>query len=421
MAYTEAFQATGYSRYRKTAEEIIGYVIRDLTSADGAFFSAEDADSPGGEGAYYLWSMSALISVLGPEEAALAARVFSVREAGNFAGTGDDLGQNILYRTVPLSSIAASLDMTVEDLESRILRILERLCLARQGRPRPSCDDKVLADWNGLFIAALARAARVFGSGVYRAAAERAMAFVLTRLCTGQGQLLHRYRDGEAAIPAFADDYAFTILALLELYETSFEDRYLSKALRLTGVFNAQFLDTEHGGYFSVTNDGEVLFIRKKEVYDGAVPSANSVACENLLRLYSLTGDHAHEQKALSLIRSFSQLVQQNPAACGWFLCALLRVTGATQEIVIAGKAGEADTEQMIAVVRERYLPENSVLFRSTSDPAPVLISLAPFTRDMTRREGKATAYVCSGNACAEPVTDPDVLAGMLDQEKKDA
>ncbi len=418
LAYTEAFQAAGDDHYRQTAEEIISYVLRDLKSPEGAFFSAEDADSPGGEGAFYRWTVAELVSVLGAEDSALAARIFNVRSFGNANGTVDRDPGNILYRSLPLNSIASSLGIPEPELTERLASLRDRLSAAREKRPRPSRDDKVLADWNGLFIAALAYASRVFLNAEYQAAAGRAMAFLLTGMRTGTGGLLHRYRDGEAAIPAFADDYAFVILALLELYEASFDPHYLSEALALNAFFRDHFLDKERGGYFPVSDEAEVLLARKKEIYDGAVPSANSVACENLIRLSRLTGDAVYEEHAAVLARHFGNRVRDNPAAHCWFLCAIDRATGNSQEIVIAGDAGAPDTDRMIAAVRARYLPGSTLLFRSTSEPETALVTLAPFTKDLVKRDGKATAYLCSGHACSMPVTDPDALEDAIGHKK---
>jgi len=417
LAYTEAFQATGQERFFETAEEIIAYVLRDLTSPQGAFFSAEDADSPDGEGAFYQWTRTELESVLGAKDAQIAAMVFNVRPSGNFSGVPGNEPGNILYRSLFSGQVAEISGIMEADLEDRMRSIRERLFSARLKRPRPSLDDKVLADGNGLFIAALAKAARVFGNPLYSTYAVRAMAFLLGHMRTPDGQILHRYRDGNAGIPAFADDYAFVIFALLELYESTFDEQYLSDAISLNRVFMEHFFDTAEGGFFSTADTAEVLFSRKKEFYDGAIPSANSVACENLIRLSRLTGDTAYENHASALARYGAGRVQENPAAYGWFLCAMDRVSGPSQEIVIAGDTGAADTERMIALVRARYLPSSSVVFHSTSEPArsSALADLAPYTRTLGKQDGKATVYVCSGTACSAPVTDPAHLGPALE------
>ncbi len=420
MAYTAAFLATGKIRYREIAEEIIAYVCRDLAVSEGAFASAEDADSAAGEGAYYLWTSDEIRSVLGPDDAVLAGMVYGLLPGGNIPGDGAGEPRNILYRPVPLADIATSTGLSEPALAERITAIRQRLLAARSLRPRPDRDDKVLADANGLMIAALAQAGRAFNNRDYTERAERAMAFVLSTLGTGTGRLLHRYRDGEAMIPAFADDYAFVILALIELYETTFDPRYLAEAIAMEEIFEVHFFDWDHGGFFGVADDAEILFKRKKECYDGAVPSANSVALENLVRLSRLTGNPTYEDRASQLARAFQGRVRDRPSAYCWFLSALDRALGSSQEIVIAGDPGVGDTEALIAVVYSRYLPDATVLFSPASGPGTgALADLAPFTRGLVMQENKATAYLCTGNACSMPVTDPAELAAWLDLKKK--
>ena len=230
MAYTEAYQATHNPEFRKTTDEIITYVIRNLTSPEGAFFSAEDADSAGGEGAFYLWTADETEKVLGKDDAGVAARFFGITHAGNYQGEETGGEQNILTRKSSIADMASSSGISEIELESRLESIRTKLFIARENRAHPSRDDKVLTDWNGLFIAALAQAARTFGNEKYLESARTAMKFILTRMRSADGGLLHRYRGGEPAIPAFGDDYAFVIKALIELYESTFEPSYLSSA-----------------------------------------------------------------------------------------------------------------------------------------------------------------------------------------------
>jgi uncharacterized protein YyaL (SSP411 family) len=410
MAFTETFQATGNPAYRAVADEIVTCVLRDLTSPAGAFYSAEDADSPGGEGAFYLWSAPELAAVLGKEDGEYAARVFHVPTTGNGQGAGNPgAGKHILRRSsnAPVST----------DGDARMISIRTRLFAARELRARPFRDDKVLADWNGLFIAALAQAARVTGSRDQLAAAERAMQFLLDTMRKPDGSLLHRYRDGEAAIPGFADDYAFVILALIELYESSFTEEYLLRALDLNRYFVAHFSDPGHGGFFMVADNAEIPLIRKKEWYDGAIPSANSVACANLLRLSRLTGDPAHETLARALSREAAQIVRRSPPAYTGLLSALDFALGPGTEIVIAGEPGSGDTGRLIEVLRARYDPCRTVLFRPAVGHT-ALDTIAPFTSGMDPQEGRAAAYACSGNTCSVPFTDPEKLAAFLDRDK---
>jgi uncharacterized protein YyaL (SSP411 family) len=414
MAYTEAYLATHNPEFRKAAEEIISYVIRDLTSPEGAFFSAEDADSAGGEGAFYLWTTGETEKILGKEDAIIAARVFGITHAGNYQDTGNGRGQNILYRTKSIAELALSSVISETDLEIRLESIRARLFAARDQRSRPSLDDKVLTDWNGLFIAALAQAARTFCNERYLAAARKAMHFVLTRLRTTTGGLLHRYRDGEPAIPAFGDDYAFIIKALIELYESTFEPAYLSSALELNTRFLAHFWDDVQGGFFTISDTAEILLVRKKEIYDGAIPSCNSVAFENLVRLTHLTGDVSNERWASELSRCFAAPLHQSPSAHAWFLCALDSAIGPVYDVVIVGERDADDTRVMINGLRDHYLPCVLIIYRPPGEHDFLLTSLAPFTRNLNAIGGKATAHICTGRTCAMPITEPHHMLELL-------
>jgi uncharacterized protein len=421
MAYTEAYQATRNPEFRKTAEEVISYVIRDLTSPEGAFFSAEDADSTGGEGAFYLWTTRETGKILGKEDAVVAAQVFGITDAGNYQDTGAGGGQNILYRKKTITEVASSNGISETDLETRLESIRTRLFTARELRSRPSLDDKVLTDGNGLFIAALAQAARTFGHENYLASARRAMQFVLTRMRTSDGGLLHRYRDGDPAIPAFGDDYAFIIKALLELYESTFEVSYLSSARELNTFFLAHFWDEAQGGFFMISDTAEILLGRKKEIYDGAIPSCNSVAFENLVRLAHLTGDVSNEERASELSRCFAAAVHQSPSAHAWFLCALDSAIGPVHDVVIVGKRHAEDTRAMIKVLWDHYLPSVRIIYRPTGEDDLLLTSLAPFTNNLNAIGGNATAYICTGNTCAMPITDPHQMLNLLSRVNADS
>ena len=414
MAYTEAYQATRNPDFKKTAEDIISYVFFSLTSPEGAFFSAEDADSPGGEGAFYLWTPEEVEKILGTEDAIVAARVFGITPAGNYQETGSSPAQNILTCKKSIAEAASSTGLSKADFEIKRASIRARLFAAREDRPHPALDDKILTDWNGLFIAALALAARAFGNELYLSAARRAMQFIVTRMRAPGGGLLHRYRDGEPAIPAFGDDYAFAVKALIELYESTFDAGYLSEAIELNSWFVAHFHDKARGGFYTTSDLAELLLVKKKEIYDGAIPSCNSIAFENLVRLAHLTGDAVYEQQAFELSRTFSAPVYQSPSAHAWFLCALDSAIGPVHDVVIVGERDGKDTKGLINGLWEQYLPHVLIVFRQLKCDDPLLTRLAPFTRDLNSPGGKATAYVCSGHACAVPVSDLHQILNVL-------
>ncbi|MDO9325350.1 MAG: thioredoxin domain-containing protein [Methanoregula sp.] len=414
MAYTEAYQATGTPEYKKTAEEILNYVLHCLRSPEGAFFSAEDADSPEGEGAFYVWTQNEFGQVLGPEDAALAALVFDVTPHGNYHDPERGHGFNILHRSQPLANIADSLQVSKAELEVRIESIRTRLLAARELRWRPSLDDKVLCDWNGLCIAALAQAGRIFENPVYLEAAETAMQFILTRMQGTDGGLLHRYRDGDAAITGFADDYTFVIHALIELYESAFDPRYLKTAVDLNGYLYEHFHDTRDGGFFTTADDAEALILRKKEYYDGAIPSCNSVAFMNQIRLSRLTGDAGLEKDASIQLQCISGTISRSPSAYTWFLCGL-DVYLSSCNLVIVGEDEAEDTRALVSVLRSAYLPSVMMILAVPGPQASALGDVASFTRTLSMIEGKATAYLCSGHSCSLPVTDPESLLAQIE------
>ena len=419
MAYTETFLATGKSEYRQTAEEILTYVLRDMTSPEGAFYSAEDADSEGVEGKFYLWTASEIEQVLGKEDAEFAMRVFRAEKDGNFVDPmhGSLTGENILH-TAPLSHILADLKLQENEFRPRFESVRRRLFEHREKRIHPHKDDKVLTDWNGLMIAALSKAACAFDKPEYAQAAARAVQFVLNRMSRpGEpGALLHRYRDGQAAVIAHCEDYSFFIWGLIELYEATFEVLYLEKAAELMRYQCDHFWDAENSGFFFTSDQGEPLLIRPRDLYDGATPSGNSVSMYNLLRLSRLLANSDWEEKAAQLSRAFSQNVKQMPAAYTQLLVALDFAIGPASEVVIAGHPDTEDTRTMLRALRSTFAPNHVALLRPEGD-APPIARIAPFTAAQHSVQGKATAYVCRNFACEKPTNDPKIMLKLLEQK----
>ena len=415
MAYTEAYLVTGDVDYERTAREIIRYVLRDMTDEHGAFYSAEDADSEGVEGKFYVWNSSEVRAVLGKDDAKFATAVFGLTDAGNVRdeASGRQTGANVLHLDSSLSSLAERLVVSEEELLERIESVRAKLFDFRAKRVRPHLDDKVLADWNGLMIAALAKAAQAFDEPAFAEAASRAAGFVLDTMQDEGGRLLHRYRDGETAINATADDYAFLAMGLFDLYETTHEPRYLSESERLTSEMLSLFWDEELGGFFFTPDDGEQLLTRRREVYDGAVPSANSVAFLNLLRLGSATARPELTERADALGRAFAGDVARYPAGHTMFLSSLDYGLGPSLELVIVGEEGGEDTRALLRAARGRFLPNKVVLLRPPGEAGDVL-ALVPWIEHHAQVDGHATAYVCRDHECRLPVTDADALVRKL-------
>lgn len=419
LAYLETFQVTKEPFFAETAEKIFTYILRDLTSKDGAFWAAEDADSEGEEGKFYLWGAEEFRRVLGQAEAGLWESVFQVSEDGNFSeeATGRKTGLNILHLDKPLSQWASELDRGEDKLSLDWENARKRLFQARVRRVPPFKDDKVLTDWNGLMIAALATGAQVLDKPEYAAAARRAARFILTNMREDSRRLLHRYRDGEAGIKAHADDYAFFILGLLKLYGVTFDPTYLEQAVALQERMVDDFWDDNHRGFFLSPKGSDPLPVRPKTLYDGAIPSANSVSLFNFLCLSRLTGDPRWEQKAWEQIRAFSGTVKTQPTACTYLLIGLDFALSPGQEVVIAGDPDAPDTQKMLSVLNRDFFPNTVVLVKSTRNSGQ-LAKVAGFTAGLEPVGEKAAAYVCTNFSCARPVTDVQALAKLVGEKE---
>ncbi|MFP4228485.1 MAG: thioredoxin domain-containing protein [Salinivenus sp.] len=422
LAYTEAYQVTGAKRYRQTAEAVISYVRRDLQAPEGGFYSAEDADSRSEEGtmeegAFYVWSIERVREILDEETADLVVDVYNMHPEGNYQeeGTGKRTGQNVLYRERSLEAEAERQGMEPDALRARLDDARQTLRAHREDRPRPALDDKVLTDWNGLMIAALATAGRVFAEPAYETAAEDAAAFVLETMRTEEGRLLHRYRSGEADIQAQLDDYAFLVWGLIELYETTFDPRWLEEALRHMDVCLERFWDEARGGFYLTADDAEDLIVRPKEAADGALPSGNSVQLLNLLRLSRLTGRTAFEERADALARWAGRQARTRPTGATALLLGMEFALGTAREVVVAGRMDAEETQALLNTTRSVYSPSTVVLHRPPEDEAAIT-RIAPFTAAQTPVNGTAAAYVCRDFRCEAPTTDPDTLRAQLSE-----
>ncbi|HMB91141.1 MAG TPA: thioredoxin domain-containing protein [Rhodothermales bacterium] len=421
MAYTEAFQASDDPFYEQTAREIFTYVLRDMTAPEGGFYSAEDADSEGREGKFYVWELDELQEVLDDELADLVIRVYNVVPEGNFEdeATRRRTGENILHLKKPLVALAQELSMGEADLVRRLEEARQRLFNHRERRIHPGKDDKILVDWNGLMIAALATAARVFDDAAYAEAARRAADFILTTMQQDDNRLLHRYRQSNAAIIGTINDYAFLAQGLLELYETVFDPAYLEAAHDLMCYALDHFWDEKQGGFFFSSDQSEQLLVRSKEAYDGAIPSGNAIAMMNLLRLSRLTGATDLEQRADEVGRSFAQVVTKQPTGFTALLMALDFAVGPSLEIVIAGDPEAGDTQAMLSALRSVYVPNKVVLLRPIAEGHAAITSLAPFTEAQQALNGQATAYVCHHFVCEQPTTDIEQMLARIGANAK--
>jgi uncharacterized protein len=408
MAYTEAYQATGKELYAATAREILAYVLRDMTSEEGGFYCAEDADSEGIEGKFYLWSDEELKDLLEKEEYRLLAKLFDHREGGNF-----ERGTNILALRSSFEDASSVLNIPEKNLRKGWEKIRLKLFAAREKRVHPHKDDKILTDWNGLMIAALSKAAQALDQPDYSKAAKVAADFILNKMRLPDGRLQHRYR-GDAGIQANLDDYSFLVWGLIELYEAIFDIKYLQAALELNRIMIDHFWDQENVGFYFAPDDGEKLLVRRKEIYDGAVPSGNSVAMLNLLRLSHLTGDYQYAEMAEKIESIFSGQVSRQPSAYTMFMTSLDFGFGPAYEVAIIGNPKAQDTLQMQKALRSRFIPNKVAILIPTGEESQDILELAKFTKGMSTKDGKATAYVCANHACKLPTTDATKMLELL-------
>ena len=410
VSYLEAWQITRDERLAGAARDIFGYVLRDMTHPEGGFYSAEDADSAidpanpheKGEGAFYVWAWKEIESVLGPEKTGRFAAAYGLRHGGNVANDpqGEFAGKNLLFQAGDVEGLA----------EERA-----HLLAARSKRVRPHLDDKILTSWNALMISAFAKGAQALGDETYLEAARRAAGFLLGKMYdAGPGALLRRFRDGEAAIPGFLDDYAFLVSALLDLYETGFELGHLETAVKLAETMTAVFEDREHGAFFSSAEGDGNLAIRMKDDYDGAEPSGNSMAVMALLRLAEMTGRADFRASAERTLEAFATRLAEAPELAPQMAAALQFSRSKPKQVILAGERDAPRTREMIRLLGGQFAPHRTVLLIDSAGTQARLAAWLPAVKDMTRVGGESTAYVCENYACRLPARGLRELGELL-------
>lgn len=404
IVYTEAYLITKNKFYKQVVEEILTYILRDMTSSDGGFYSAEDADSEGEEGKFYLWSIEEIEKTIGEEEAAIFIKTFNLSKDGNFSSYHTSKGKNILYLVEPLP----------DEIAPKINCIKEKLFEIRKKRIPPFKDDKVLTDWNGLMIAGLSIASRYLDKPLYSEAAEKAARFILNNMDNKKGGLLHYYRQGSAKIEGLLDDYSFFVWGLLELYQTTFKTEYLKEAIRLVDYQLEHFWDEKNGGMFFTPDDMEKHLWRDKQLFDGAIPSGNSIALLNLIYLWHITANKKYAEKVQKLLITFSSEIKRYPPAYAQFLLGIDFAFNNFCEIVIVGKK-DKETKDMITTLNSYYLPDKVVLFKDV-DNSQELIKISPYVEKMEMIENRATAYVCKNFVCNLPATNIQQILSMLEK-----
>ena len=409
LAYTEAYQITNNQLYKDTAEEILYYVQRNMTDKRGGFYSAEDADSEGEEGLFYLWTIDEIKNILSNVESELLINTYGLNKQGNYddEATGNRTEKNILYLKEPINNI---------ELKNRLNQIIKKLYQAREKRIHPLKDDKILTDWNGLMIAAYAKAGDVFNSDDYIQQAEKSAQFILKNLTDNNGRLLKRYRNGNAGVDAHLDDYAFFIWGLLELYEATFNVTYLTEAIQLSNIMVDEFWDVTNGGFFLGSESSEKLIVRAKTGYDGAMPSGNSVAAMNCSKLNRITGETKWAEISDKIFITFSNEIQKTPSGYASMVNAFLFNTDNPKEIVIVGSGKDSDTISAIEKIKSEYVPNKVIIFKDTDDELNKLSPLAKWTVTQETIDEKTTYYICQDFACKIPTTDLDLALKFINE-----
>jgi uncharacterized protein YyaL (SSP411 family) len=411
--YLHAFQLTQRPLYRRITEEILDYVLREMTDPQGGFYSAQDADSEGEEGKFFLWSRSQVVSELGEEEGSLFADFFDITERGNFEGS------NIPNINKKAMTFAQEKGLPLEQLVSAIKRGKAKLLEVRELRVHPLRDDKVLTSWNGMMLRSLAEAGAALNRQDYLEAASDNAAFLLENM-RPEGRLLRTFREGQAKLLGYLEDYAFAADGLLALYEATFELRWLRESVGLADEMIRLFWDEELGGFYDTGIDHESLVVRPRDVFDNAQPCGGSVATEVLLRLAVITGKEEYQTKAAAPLRAIHQLMAQAPGGTGQWLAALDFYLSLPKEIVIVGPRTDSGTQALLDTVFHRYLPNRVVVgvadgVQNLGAAEASFVTALPLLEQRGLVDGKPTAYVCQNYVCQLPVTEPEALARQLE------
>ncbi len=425
VAYLEAYQISRDPFFAAVARGTLEYVLRDMTSPDGGFYSAEDADSlisadahEKAEGAFYVWTEADARRHLG-QEAEVFLRLFGLKPEGNVARDpfSEFAKKNVLFEAHSAEQVAKGLGLSTSEVRQRREKARQLLFEARRKRPRPFLDDKILTSWNGLMITALARASQVLEDDSYLEAARKAARFLKAHLWDPDSRTLsRRYRGGEGGIPGFLDDYAFLIQGLLDLYETALEDEWLLWSIELVEGMENRFWDADEAGFFSTTGRDKSVLLRMKDQYDGAEPSPNSVALLDLIRLGNLSGEKRLLEKGNTSARAFSGLLQRGPHTMPLMLVALSRAESKPKQIFLAGKKDGADTRALLKEVHRRYLPHRVVFLADGGLAHKQLASRIEVLDSFRAIDGRATAYICEDYVCQLPTSDPEVMGRLLER-----
>jgi uncharacterized protein YyaL (SSP411 family) len=410
--YLDGYLVTGRPDFAEVAKQILDYTIREMQSPEGGFYSATDADSEGEEGTFFIWKSAEIDEVLGPERGKFVRAYYGVTEQGNFEHA------NILHVSGTLEEAAKTAGISPEDAKEVLAASRKALYEKRKSRIPPLTDTKIIAAWNGLMLSALAKGALTFNNATYLAEARRTGNFLTSKMMK-DGRLARIWKDGKTKAAGTLEDYAFVAAGLLDLYEATFDSDYLVAAKELSDTLETHFRDRKDGGYFLTPDDGEDLIARQKPDRDGVLPSGNSVAVSNLLRLGEFTSDDAYRQRAEAAILGSAGIMKRSPRSATKMLSALDFKNDFPKEIVIVKPSPEADAGPLLEKIRTTYVPNKVLVVITEGDEADALAKLIPLAKGKVALEGRPTAYVCEKQVCALPTSDPEVFEKQIARVRK--
>jgi len=403
--YSHVYKITGEPLFKSVVDETVGYLLREMFHSEGGFYSTQDADSEGEEGKFFVWSEAEVMAILGEDAGAIFCRIYDVSEVGNFEET------NILHPILTLEQASKYFRKDRSEIDQLIAAAKQKLFSVRETRVKPFRDEKIITAWNGLVLSGLAEAIKISPQPSCVDAAKRTIDFIFAKLFR-DGFLLHTYKDGQAKLLGFLDDYAFMAVGLLDIYEALFDRSALERAIDLGEIMLREFWDDDGGGLFYTGVSQEKLIRRAKPIFDASIPSGNAMATQLLLRLHHLTGDQRYYQYAEKVLRSYYEAMENQPYGFAHLLCALDFYLEKPKDVVMIGERGDPGVEDLLAKIHSIYQPNMTIQLVS---PRETLERLSPLLRGKSQVGDKATVYVCHNFTCSAPVTSWDELKPLIE------
>jgi uncharacterized protein len=403
--YAQAYTATHEPLFKSVVDETVSYLLREMLHSEGGFYATQDADSEGEEGKFFVWTTAEINRLIGEEDSEIFCRIYDVSEQGNFED------KNILHPILTIEQASKLFRKDRSEIEALVANAKQKLFTEREKRIKPFRDEKIIAAWNGLTLSGLAEAIKVSNNRACVEAVKRTIEFIFAKMFR-DGFLMHTYKEGQAKLLAYLDDYAFVAMGLLDVYEAIFDRSVLDRSIELTNILVREFWDEKDGAFFYTGKSHEQLISRTKPAFDGSIPSGNAMATQLLLRLFHITGDDDYRKRAEKVLRSYYDAMESQPFGFAHMLCALDFYLNKPKEVVLVGKRSEPETAALVQEIHKHYLP-NKVL--QLVDPNESLEKISPLLQGKSQIGGKLTVYVCSDSTCSAPLTNWAELKQLLE------